>query len=83
MFPGLVAAQESLRPVIERLEAEHEVIAALLTGLDAALVAMVTDPSGLDAVHRQVSALSEALLSHLAYEEEELVEPLSRLELDV
>ncbi|WP_061289467.1 hemerythrin domain-containing protein [Herbidospora cretacea] len=83
MFPGLVAAQESLAPVIERLEAEHEVIAGLLTGLDAALVAMVTEPSGLDVVRGQVTALSEALLSHLAYEEEELVEPLSRLELDV
>ncbi|WP_066375067.1 LLM class flavin-dependent oxidoreductase [Herbidospora mongoliensis] len=83
MFPGLVAAQASLAPVIQRLEEEHEVIADILTGLDSALVAMVEDPSGLDVVRRQVTTLTEALLSHLAYEEEELVEPLSRLELDV
>ncbi|TKK78909.1 hemerythrin domain-containing protein [Herbidospora galbida] len=83
MFPGLVAAEASLAPVIRRLEEEHEVIAEVLAGLDRALVAMVSDPSGLDEVRRQVAALTEALLSHLAYEEEELVEPLSRLELDV
>ncbi|WP_030453470.1 LLM class flavin-dependent oxidoreductase [Herbidospora cretacea] len=83
MFPGLVAAEASLAPVIRRLEEEHEVIAEILTGLDAALVAMVTEPSGLDEVRRRAATLTEALLSHLAYEEEELVEPLSRLELDV
>ncbi|MFD1934309.1 MULTISPECIES: LLM class flavin-dependent oxidoreductase [Nonomuraea] len=83
MFPALRAAQASLAPVIDRLEEEHEVIAGLLTGLDAALVAMVEDPDGIDGVRDALDALAGALLSHLEYEEQELVEPLARLDLDV
>ncbi|GAA0991501.1 hypothetical protein GCM10009555_078920 [Acrocarpospora macrocephala] len=83
MFPALAAADESLTPVVERLEQEHEVVAEILTGLDAALVAMIEDPAGLAEVRDQVDLLSNVLLSHLAYEEEELVEPLSRLDLDI
>ncbi|MEO3855972.1 LLM class flavin-dependent oxidoreductase [Acrocarpospora sp. B8E8] len=83
MFPALAAADESLAPVVERLEQEHEVVAEILTGLDAALVAMIEDPAGLAEVRDQVDLLSNVLLSHLAYEEEELVEPLSRLNLNI
>ncbi|WP_435824353.1 LLM class flavin-dependent oxidoreductase [Microbispora amethystogenes] len=83
MFPMLAAAQASLAPVVERLEQEHEVIAEVLTGLDAALVAMIEDPDRLDGVRAQVDLLSDVLLSHLRYEEEELVEPISRLGLDI
>jgi alkanesulfonate monooxygenase SsuD/methylene tetrahydromethanopterin reductase-like flavin-dependent oxidoreductase (luciferase family)/hemerythrin-like domain-containing protein len=83
MFPMLAAAQKSLAPVVERLEQEHEVIADVLTRLDAALVAMIEDPERLDGVREQVDLLSDVLLSHLDYEEEELVEPIARLELDI
>ncbi|KAA9380396.1 LLM class flavin-dependent oxidoreductase [Microbispora cellulosiformans] len=83
MFPMLAAAQASLAPVVERLEQEHEVIAEVLTGLDTALVAMIEDPDRLDGVRAQVDLLSDVLLSHLRYEEEELVEPISRLGLDI
>ncbi|WP_246264851.1 LLM class flavin-dependent oxidoreductase [Acrocarpospora pleiomorpha] len=83
MFPALAAADESLAPVVERLEQEHEIVAEILTGLDSALVAMIEDPAGLAQVRDQVDLLSNVLLSHLAYEEEELVEPLSRLDLDI
>ncbi|MEN3537202.1 LLM class flavin-dependent oxidoreductase [Microbispora sp. ZYX-F-249] len=83
MFPMLASAQESLAPVVARLEQEHEVIAGVLTGLDAALVAMIEDPDRLDAVRDQVDLLSDVLLSHLRYEEEELVEPIARLNLDI
>lgn len=83
MFPMLAATQESLAPVVERLEQEHEVIAEVLTGLDAALVAMIEDPDRLDGVRDQVDLLSDMLLSHLRYEEEELVEPIARLNLDI
>ncbi|MEU6411937.1 LLM class flavin-dependent oxidoreductase [Microbispora sp. NPDC046933] len=83
MFPMLAAAQESLAPVVARLEQEHEVIAGVLTELDAALVAMIEDPGRLDGVRDQVDLLSEVLLSHLRYEEEELVEPIARLNLDI
>ncbi|MEU8060688.1 LLM class flavin-dependent oxidoreductase [Microbispora bryophytorum] len=83
MFPMLAAAQESLAPVVARLEQEHEVIAGVLTELDAALVAMIEDPDRLDGVREQVDLLSDVLLSHLRYEEEELVEPIARLDLDI
>ncbi|MEV4298234.1 LLM class flavin-dependent oxidoreductase [Microbispora rosea] len=83
MFPMLAAAQESLAPVVARLEQEHEVIAGVLTQLDAALVAMIDDPERLDGVRDQVELLSDVLLSHLRYEEEELVEPIARLNLDI
>jgi hemerythrin-like domain-containing protein len=83
MFPMLAGAEPSLGPVVERLEQEHDVIAGVLTGLDVALVAMIEDPEKLDGVRLQVDLLSDALLSHLGYEEEELVEPLARLDLDI
>jgi hemerythrin-like domain-containing protein len=83
MFPMLASAQESLAPVVARLEQEHEVIAGVLTELDAALVAMIEDPDRLDGVRDQVDLLSDVLLSHLRYEEEELVEPIARLNLDI
>jgi alkanesulfonate monooxygenase SsuD/methylene tetrahydromethanopterin reductase-like flavin-dependent oxidoreductase (luciferase family)/hemerythrin-like domain-containing protein len=82
MFPMLAKADETLAPVVERLEQEHEVIAEVLTGLDAALVAMIEDPERLGLVREQVELLADVLLSHLGYEEEELVEPLARLGLD-
>ncbi|MEW9533195.1 hemerythrin domain-containing protein [Microbispora sp. NPDC049125] len=82
MFPMLAKADETLAPVVERLEQEHEVIADVLTGLDAALVAMIADPERLGLVREQVELLADVLLSHLGYEEEELVEPLARLGLD-
>ncbi|MEU4326960.1 LLM class flavin-dependent oxidoreductase [Nonomuraea dietziae] len=83
MFPALRSAQASLAPVVDRLQEEHEVIAELLTDLDAALVAMVEDADAIDGVRERLEVLSEALLSHLAYEEEELVEPIARLDLDI
>ncbi|MEV2272599.1 LLM class flavin-dependent oxidoreductase [Nonomuraea africana] len=83
MFPALKGAEAALAPVIDRLQEEHEVIAELLTGLDAALVAMVEDADAIDGVRERLDVLSEALLSHLAYEEEQLVEPLARLDLDI
>jgi hypothetical protein len=81
MFVELGRRQESLAPVLHRLEREHEVIADVLTGLDAALVAMISDPDRLDEVRDRVDLLADQLLSHLAYEEEELVEPLGRLDI--
>jgi hemerythrin-like domain-containing protein len=79
MFPGLAAHDPSLAPVITRLSAEHESIAAVLTALDEALVAMVTDEVGLRDVQASAERLSEALLAHLAYEEEQLLPVIGRL----
>ena len=79
LFPGLSRLDGRLAPVTERLNAEHEVIAGLLARVDAALVALVTDPvRGMPALEAAVDLLTDALLSHLSYEEHQLLEPLAR-----
>jgi alkanesulfonate monooxygenase SsuD/methylene tetrahydromethanopterin reductase-like flavin-dependent oxidoreductase (luciferase family) len=79
LFPGLSRMDGRLAPVTERLHAEHEVIAGLLARVDAALVALVTDPvRGMPALEAAVDLLTDALLSHLSYEEHQLLEPLAR-----
>ena len=80
-FPRLREAHPHLGPVIDRLEGQHHAIAGLLTGLDDALVAMVAAPPGpqvLAGVHEAVEALGEALLAHLAEEEEALLPAVVR-----
>jgi hemerythrin-like domain-containing protein len=83
MFPELRKKQESLGPVVEQLEHEHEVIAETLARLDAALVTLVQDDSQMSEVQDLAAVLDRLLTSHLGYEEEELVEPLDRLQIDV
>jgi Luciferase-like monooxygenase/Hemerythrin HHE cation binding domain len=79
LFPGLSRLDRRLAPVTARLDAEHEIIAGLLSRVDAALVALVTDPvRGMPAVQSAVDLLTDALLSHLSYEEHQLLEPLAR-----
>ena len=79
LFPGLSRLDSRLVPVTERLHAEHEIIAGLLSRVDAALVALVTDPvRGMPALEAAVDLLTDALLSHLSYEEHQLLEPLAR-----
>jgi len=83
MFVDLRARDASLSPVIERLSEEHEVIAGILTRLDAALVAMVADPDQLAVVEAEVDRLADVLLSHLDYEEEELLGPIAALGIQI
>ena len=80
VFPHLRSRDPRLGDVIGRLEEEHDVISGLLDRIDGALVAMV-EPGGdgVAQVRAAVDLLSDALLSHLSYEERELVEPLARL----
>ena len=78
LFPGLSRLDGRLAPVTERLHAEHEIIAGLLSRVDAALVALVTNPvRGMPALEAAVDLLTDALLSHLSYEEHQLLEPLA------
>jgi hypothetical protein len=85
MFPHLRRSEPGLGPVLDRLEQEHEAIHGVLEEFDRALVRLVTDDgtgrsgeAALDEVQRVVDQLSETLLDHLAYEEEQLVGPLDR-----
>jgi len=79
MFPSLRRAEPGLAPVIDRLEAEHHVIHDVIERVDRALVALVAGPDGMPGLRAEVDLLTDTLLSHLAYEERELVEPLARL----
>jgi alkanesulfonate monooxygenase SsuD/methylene tetrahydromethanopterin reductase-like flavin-dependent oxidoreductase (luciferase family) len=79
MFPGLRRADSRLAPVVARLSSEHEAIAGILIRIDRALVSMVRDPAAIGEVQAAVDLLTDALMSHLSYEERELVEPLARL----
>lgn len=78
MFPHLRSADDALAPVIDRLEAEHHVIAGVLDEVDRALVGVVSGPDGMPGLRRAVDLLSDTMTSHLSYEERELVEPLAR-----
>ena len=78
LFPHLRTADTALAPVIDRLEAEHHVIAGVLDEVDRGLVAVVSGPDGMAELRRAVDLLSDTMTSHLSYEERELVEPLAR-----
>ncbi len=78
MFPRLRRADPRLAPVVDRLESEHRAIHDVLEQVDRALVRFVACDGG-NELRAAVDLLTDTLLSHLAFEERELVEPLARL----
>ncbi|WP_245765162.1 nitroreductase/quinone reductase family protein [Nonomuraea jiangxiensis] len=70
LFPGLKGRYPELAPVLERLQAEHVVIARLLDELREVLADADTAPGDLLA---EVERLTRELEAHLDYEEEQLV----------
>jgi alkanesulfonate monooxygenase SsuD/methylene tetrahydromethanopterin reductase-like flavin-dependent oxidoreductase (luciferase family) len=79
LFPHLRRADPDLRPVVDRLEEEHRAIHGVLERVDQALVALVREPDATKQLQAAIDLLTDTLLSHLAYEERELVEPLARI----
>ncbi len=79
VFPHLKRSDPELVPVVDRLEHEHHVIADVLDQVDRALVALVSEPDGMAKLRGAIDLLTDTMLSHLSYEERELVEPLARL----
>ncbi|MGN9778243.1 LLM class flavin-dependent oxidoreductase [Micromonospora sp. H33] len=79
LFPHLRRGDARLAPVIDRLEQEHHLIHDVLERVDRALVAFVSVPDGMAELRAAVDLLSDTLLSHLSYEERELVEPIARI----
>jgi hemerythrin-like domain-containing protein len=82
MFSYLRAVDPQAAPVVDRLAEEHVVIHDVLEEVDRGLVRLVAaEQSGavaaLDAFATHVDVLTDALLSHLAYEERELLHPLA------
>jgi hemerythrin-like domain-containing protein len=78
IFPHLRSADPGLVPVIDRLEQEHVVIHEVLEGVDRALVNLVRNPGDFSELREAVDILTDTLLSHLSYEEQQIVEPLAR-----
>jgi hypothetical protein len=79
VFRHLRRADPRLAPVIDRLEQEHVAIHGVLEQVGRAMVAFVSGPDGDKQLREAADLLTDTLLSHLAYEERELVEPLARL----
>jgi alkanesulfonate monooxygenase SsuD/methylene tetrahydromethanopterin reductase-like flavin-dependent oxidoreductase (luciferase family) len=79
IFPHLQRSEPALEPVIGRLVDEHVVIGDAIQRVDRALVEHIHRPSDFEPIQDAIDFLTDALLSHLSYEEHELVEPLARL----
>ncbi len=77
MFPELRRSATELAPVLDRLSEEHVTIHQVLVELDRAAVRLATDGEDFGQVDRLVDVLASALRSHLSYEEQQLVRPLS------
>ena len=78
VFPHLRRAEPSLAPALDKLEADHHVVHALLEALDRSLVGLLSGGE-VDEVRVAVDRLRDLLVEHLDYEEEQLVGPLDRL----
>jgi alkanesulfonate monooxygenase SsuD/methylene tetrahydromethanopterin reductase-like flavin-dependent oxidoreductase (luciferase family) len=83
MFRHLRSSDPAVVPVVDRLEHEHVVIAGVLEEVDRALVGLVSAGTGdtsaaLEEFATSVDLLADALLSHLSYEERELLHPLAQ-----
>jgi len=78
VFPHLRRSDSGLVPVLDRLEAEHVIIHGVLEEVDRALVDVMGEQSDLLALQEVTDLLSAVLISHLDYEEAQIVEPLSR-----
>ena len=79
VFPHLARSDRTLEPVIDRLLEEHLTIHDAIHGIDQALIEHINTPGNYAPLQEAIDFLTDALLSHLAYEEHELVEPLARL----
>ncbi len=82
LFPALRAADASVGPIVDRLEADHARVSDLLDVVEAAARAL-TETDGGDARRRVIAglqALHGHLLEHLDYEEANAGPPLRRLD---
>ena len=79
IFPHLAGADPNLPPVIQRLADEHLVIHDAIQDVDRALVQHINHPEDFEGIQAAMDFLTDSLLSHLSYEEVELVERLARL----
>jgi hemerythrin-like domain-containing protein len=75
LFPSVRASAPKLNPVVDRLEADHLEVSALLDKVEAAAGTSTSSAGGEEARRRLADALeqlSEHLFEHLSYEEKML-----------
>jgi hypothetical protein len=75
LFPALRAADPDIAPVVDRLEADHRVVASRLDEIEAAVAA-----DDQQRVIAALDALADHLLEHLAFEEESIGPTLRRMD---
>ena len=78
IFPHLRERDASLGPVLDRLAEEHLEIHDAIEAVDTQLVEHMNEPTRFEGIEAAIDALSNALLTHFSYEEEQLIEPLSK-----
>jgi len=84
LFPALRQANPALNPVVDKLEADHQHVSALLDEVEAATADLTTgdlttgDPAegGRGRLIAALGALGTDLLAHLAFEEEHIASTL-------
>jgi hemerythrin-like domain-containing protein len=76
LFPELSTRHPRLRSTIAKLAQDHEMIASLLTQFSHALAASATP----DELVRHLDGLSAIMESHFNYEERQLLDTLSTLD---
>ena len=70
---------DALPPEPWMLADEHLVIHDAIQAVDRSLVQSMNHPDDFEPIQEAIDFLTDALLSHLSYEEYEIVEPLARL----
>ncbi len=85
IFPALHGYTEGLNKVVERLQSEHLVIHDLLDSLEAAAVALITDPGTKSAttLRAEFKRLEAFVTSHFGYEQTELEEALGFYNIEI
>ena len=78
IFPHLVRSDPSLGEIVDRLTREHLIIHDAVQAVDRALVGHINSPEDYTQIQAAIDVLTDSLLSHLSYEEFEIVEPLAR-----
>lgn len=74
-FPAIASASPQSKPLIAKLEAEHQELVPLLDQADAAVARLAQQPSAesLRAVHDAIKAVKDMLVPHLDIEDAELL----------
>src|ERR1700722_9131757 len=81
LFPALRQANPALGPVVDKLEADHAQVATLLDEVQAAAGELTgpAEPAARAALVTGLRELSDVLLAHLAYEEDNISSTLAAM----